>query len=244
MSANEYLKSPPNYKPKDPGLPPHVHAEQVADFVAAVDKREKLNYKIALVLTLSVLGISVCGNIMQAMSSRVETIFVPVDATSAALPTGIHSQTKGNFEPTEKMYVSFLGDLVRNIRSKTLDPVVDSNNIAKSKKVMNQMASSKLLGILEQERKLVEEKKTNAAKTIQVKIVSIVPVNKEHSYQIRWVEILYNEVGETIEQRNMTGIFITEIIPPEKSKAGLDDIMLNPVGLYVTDFSWDRDAGR
>lgn len=240
--AKEYLKSVPNYKELEEPRHPNCTPEQIFDFIISTDKREKLNYKIALIAMTGVLGLSVAGNILQAMTHKTETIFIPVEENSVKMPIGIKASTQATYQPTEKMYKHFLAEFVRKIRTRSLDAVVDSTNIANCKKFMNSVAANKLYNITQEEKKLESSQQSTVA-TIQVEIINIVPVNKDRSYQIRWKEVLYDQTGQQMKVRNMTGTFITELLSQAQSGANTDDILINPMGLYITDFSWDKDAG-
>jgi type IV secretion system protein VirB5 len=104
---------------------------------------------------------------------------------------------------------------------------------------LGRVASNKLDNIISAEKPASAT--GAAARTIQVNIVSIVPVSggvdKGRTYQARWIETLYNEIGETIMTRRLTGIFLTERVSP----TDVQTVIVNPLGLYITDFSWDRD---
>lgn len=233
----------PNYKDPEVPKPPNATPEQIFDFLMATDKREKFNYKIALIAMTGVLAISTVGNIMQAMNRHVETIFIPVEEGSTKMPIGMRAGSQSTYQPNEKMYKHFLADYIRNVRTKTLDPVVDNNNLIRAQKYMNTVARNKLSSIIQEEKKLESnETVSSVAATIQVEIISVVPV-KDHSYQIRWKENLYDVTGQKMKSRSMTGTFITELLTQEQSGASIEDLLVNPMGLYITDFSWDKDVG-
>jgi type IV secretion system protein VirB5 len=194
---------------------------------------------IAFLVTMLILGLSVAGNVMQGMSAKIEPIFVPMDATGSTMPTGVRVGTQNSYDPPEQLYIHFLSEFVRNIRAKTLDPVVDYNNLQKGRVYLGNVAANKLDSIINSEKQNTAG--ALSARTIQVNIVSIVPVSggadKSKTYQARWNEILYSEIGETVMTRRLTGIFLTERIPPTDAQTAV----VNPLGLYITDFSWDRD---
>jgi type IV secretion system protein VirB5 len=232
--------SVPRIYKESPPATPYDNTEQVADHLATIERREKIRYMIAFVVTMLILGVSVAGNVLQGMSAKIEPIFVPVDITGNTMPAGIRVGTQNTYDPPEQLYVHFLAEFIRNVRAKTLDPVVDYNSLQKSRSYLGTTALNKLDGIIGAERQSVAGGALSA-RTIQVNIVNIVPVasgaDKTRTYQARWNETLYSEIGEVVLARRLTGIFLTERIPPTDAQT----VIVNPLGLYVIDFSWDRD---
>jgi type IV secretion system protein VirB5 len=230
---------PRTYEDEKGAETPFDNTEQVADYLTTVERREKIRYMIAFIVTMLVLGISVAGNVLQGMSAKIEPIFVPVDITGNAMPTGVRVGTQNAYDPPEQLYIHFLAEFIRNVRAKTLDPVVDYSNLQKGRVYLGTVASNKLDSIIAAEKQAAVG--GVSARTIQANIVSIVPVSggvdKSKTYQARWNEILYSEIGETVMTRRLTGIFLTERIPPADAQTAV----VNPLGLYITDFSWDRD---
>jgi type IV secretion system protein TrbF len=55
---------------------------------------------------------------------------------------------------------------------------------------------------------------------------------------VRWEETTYNKDGVTTGIKNMTGIFTIEISPPDDEYK----LKVNPLGLYIKQFSWSRDV--
>lgn len=71
--------------------------------------------------------------------------------------------------------------------------------------------------------------------TIQIKISSILDKGT-NVYQVNWQEIEMDAGG----RQNivyMTGIFTLATIPVEDEELK----RINPLGIFITDFSWDRD---
>jgi type IV secretion system protein VirB5 len=225
----------------EPAETPFDNAEQIADYLTTIERREKIRYMIAFIVTMLILGVSVAGNVWQGISAKVEPIFVPVDVTGNTMPVGVRVGTQNTYDPPEQLYIHFLSEFIRNVRSKTLDPVVDYTNFQKSRGYVGMVALNKLESIINAEKQNQSDAGALSVRTIQVNIVSVMPVaggsDKSKVYQARWNEILYNEIGEIIVTRRLTGTFLTERIVP----ADVQTVIVNPLGLYVTDFSWDRD---
>ena len=59
----------------------------------------------------------------------------------------------------------------------------------------------------------------------------------ENTYQIRWTEDVFSKEGAKKETYRMTGLISVDFSAPKTEK----EIMSNPLGLYVKDFSWSKE---
>lgn len=74
--------------------------------------------------------------------------------------------------------------------------------------------------------------------TVSVNILSIVPQTPE-TWQIDWVETVLDRSGKVIERFTMRAIVIIYIVPPEQT-LNVEQIRMNPTGLYISDFNWGK----
>ena len=64
----------------------------------------------------------------------------------------------------------------------------------------------------------------------------VVAISK-NSYQVRWNESIFNSQGAPVDDYKMTGIFTITYIEPKTEK----EILENPLGIYIKDFSWSKE---
>jgi type IV secretion system protein VirB5 len=65
--------------------------------------------------------------------------------------------------------------------------------------------------------------------------VSSIVERSDRSWEVRWVERETNATGAGDGQA-YSGVFTVTTRPPRTS----DEIATNPLGLFITDFSWSR----
>ena len=68
-----------------------------------------------------------------------------------------------------------------------------------------------------------------------VHIRSII-ARSDHAWEVSWIERSTNETG-TPEPQLYTGVFTITTRAPRNA----DEIASNPLGLFITDFSWSRE---
>ena len=134
--------------------------------------------------------------------------------------------------PTEIKY--FLTQLIHNVRSVPLDPVVMRRNWESAYAYLTLDAST-LMG--EWARKPESHVAQIGKKTVTVQPVAITQVANSESYQARWEETVYDYSGRLVDQYTMTGVFTVARKDPTEEKS----LLMNPLGLFVTNFQWTRE---
>jgi len=69
--------------------------------------------------------------------------------------------------------------------------------------------------------------------TVTVEISSVLPISKK-TWQIEWHELVRDRRGVPKENVRMKALVTIAIIPPDTQ----ENIMKNPIGLYIKDISW------
>jgi hypothetical protein len=71
------------------------------------------------------------------------------------------------------------------------------------------------------------------ARTVEIKNIL---QKSDGTYQVRWTETTYsNGIRRTKEE--FTGLFQVKLIPPRDEA----DTFKNPIGVYITNFTWSRE---
>ena len=71
-----------------------------------------------------------------------------------------------------------------------------------------------------------------------INITSILKI-RDKTFQVRWIEKNYTENGNIYSENSMTGIFTVNFINPKEMNE--DILLLNPMGIIITDFSISRE---
>ena len=187
--------------------------------------------------TIFLLGI-VCvvlagGLVAQSLKSSVTPYIVEVDTQNGRVRNAGVLREEG-YTPQEAEIRYFLSQFLLHIREMPLDPVVYRSNLTNAYAYLTKDAAAKMSAELKNE-KLAEKFGT---KTVQVQIVSCLPMEGSSSWQIRWneEEFIIGSGSKTVTP--MSGIFMVTNIPPKEEQI-LD---VNPLGIYVSDFNWTKDA--
>ena len=103
---------------------------------------------------------------------------------------------------------------------------------------MTKDAANKMNSILSADENLTQN---IGKKTVLTKINTILPISgSENSWQIRWTEETYTLGSNKKNVANMSAI-VTIAIKAPKDEATLT---INPLGIYIKDFSWDKEASK
>lgn len=138
-----------------------------------------------------------------------------------------------NYHPGEKEIKYFLGQFINKTRSLSIDPVVAKQNWLDAYKFLNQQGTNKMNQYVKE-----NDPFTNIGKkTTQVQVVVIVPLTKD-TYQAQWQEEVFSNMGNLENRYRMTGVFTIMFSEPKTE----EEILKNPLGIYIKDFSWVRDV--
>ncbi|HVT87710.1 MAG TPA: conjugal transfer protein TrbF [Tepidisphaeraceae bacterium] len=169
------------------------------------------------------------GLIHLADKKQVATYVVEVDSLGRP---GRITLASDAYQPTAAQTGYFVGELVRLVRERPLDPVVMRKQWTKAYgfladdaiPAMNQYAASDTG---------MDALGNRLARTVEVG--SVLQRSKD-SYQVRWIETTYaNGMRKSTDQ--YTGLFNVVLSPPKTE----EEAFRNPIGLYVTNFTWSRE---
>jgi type IV secretion system protein TrbF len=184
---------------------------------------------IGLILVVIVLSI---GFTVQSLKSTVEPWVVVVDKSTGKVDN-VGMLKNNNYTPQEPEIKYFLSQFLLDMREIPLDPVVYNKKQSNGFAFLTKTSAEKMKAEMQNEKSVEKFGK----KTIQINITSVLPMDGGQSYQLRWNEEEFTiGTGEKIVTP-MTGIFTITHIAPKDEK-----ISVNPLGLYISDFSWSKDA--
>ena len=137
----------------------------------------------------------------------------------------------GDWSPTETQQAYFIGRFVRLVRSLPTDGVVLRENWLDAYKFLTPQAAARLSEITREDDPFL--RLGQVARTVHVRSIVMRSAN---TWQVSWSEQSAGSVGEP-PRSLYTGLFTIEMTPPRTA----DQVASNPLGIFITDFSWSRD---
>ena len=190
--------------------------------------------KLCFVLAFVILGLTV-GIVYIACQSEIVPYVVEVDkSTGKVISAGNIKDVE--YTPQQIEITYFLTEFIKNTRGMPLDKVVYTENWTRASYFMTKDCQTKMEHIIRQEGLI----KDFGKKTVQINIISVLPVGDSHSYEVRWTEdefVLGSGGHQTVA---MSGNFTIELIPVKENDRQL--LKFNPLGMFISDFYWDKDA--
>ena len=191
------------------------------------------NLRLTIILLCVVCVVLAGGLVAQSLKASVVPYIVEVDTQNGHVRNAGVLREEG-YTPQEAETRYFLNQFLLHIREIPLDPVVYRTNLTNAYAFLTRDAAAKMSAELKNE-KLSEKFGT---KTVQVQIISCLPMEGSSSWQIRWNEEEFTIGSGQKVVTPMSGIFMVTNITPKEEQV-LD---VNPLGIYVSDFNWTRDA--
>ena len=224
------FRSPPkSYAPERPDTP-YARAQDAWDrrMGGAV---HAANYWRLTAFGAAGLAFLSCGGLIAlALQSRTFVHVVEVAPEGSVLsvrPAG------GDYNPTDAQVSYFLGQFVKNIRTVPTDAIVLRQNWLQAYNYLGPKAAQTL-----NENARADDPFAPGRTSRTVDVRSIVQ-RSEKSWQVSWVELLANPGSGASARVAYTGLFSIEVHPPRDS----DALVKNPLGIFITEFSFAPDSG-
>lgn len=166
-----------------------------------------------------------------AANKQVEAFVVPVDNIGRV---GQVRLLGDKYEPSKAEVGYFLGEFIKKIRSKSIDPVVMRKNWTEAYNYISIEAAAKLNEYALEEKPL--ENIGDDARSVEIE--SIVQRSPD-TYQIAWQEKKFTK-GQARGVSNFTGIFTVSVDMPSTA----EDVFKNPLGIKIKSMTWDQEFKR
>ena len=184
---------------------------------------------IALVSLLGMLGLGIALTYV-SVRKDIRTYVVEIDALGE--PERI-TLTGEAYEPTAAQTGYFIGQLVRLVRARPLDPVVIRDNWKRAYGFLAGDAVHTLNAYAADDPPLRTVDGRRLTRTVAI---TNVLQKSDDTYQVRWQETEYLG-GVPQRPQQHTGLFQIELKPPRTEA----DVFRNPLGIYVLSLSWSRE---
>lgn len=187
------------------------------------------NWRFVALLALLMLGCTLFGLFHVIRTIPVKTYVVEIDPYT--MPGRVRLASD-RYDPTDAQVGYFVGQLVRLVRQRPMDPVVLRNNWTQAYRFLAAEAVSGMNQYASENSGLVDPN-DKTARAVQI---SNILQKSKNTYQVRWIERTF--VGGVERTRDQyTGLFHVSFRPPKTEI----DVFHNPLGVYITSFSWSKE---
>jgi type IV secretion system protein VirB5 len=224
----------PFFRPKRalasaPDATPYQRAGQVWDERMGLSLAHARNWRRLAFANLALAAFLGAGWWAQAARTTVKPFVVEVsDWGETQKITAIG----GRYEPTEAQVGHMLAGWIRDVRSKSIDPVVIRQNWLRAYDLVTPKAASFLNDWAQAHDPFAEA----GREAISVEVLNVVR-RTERTYDLQWRETRFVN-GQQAGQARWRALITTTLQPP-KTEA---ELMKNPLGLKIEDVSWTPDA--
>jgi len=224
---------PLNFAVSKPPVTPFLKASQEWDERLGTLVVQAKNWRYAF-FSLVPISLSLLSGLLYVSSQKsVVPVYVGLDKERGEARY-LGRADEGSFTPGENETKFFLSEFIRLVRSIPSDEIVLKQNWLRAYKFL-QLSSSQLLN--DYANKSESPLKKLGEKYVTVQPLSVVKIPDSSSYQVRWKETVFKAGGLKDDEYFMLGTFHVELNPPNSEEILRD----NPLGLYITNFQWNRE---
>lgn len=232
--SKELLAAPPHYQPEQHPVTPYMKAQQAWDERIGSVAVQAKNWRLAFFASAMLGFILAGGMIYQSLKHQVVPVIITLEKDKGE-PRVIGKAGAVEYQPQLAEIKFFIGRFISAVRVVPTDPIVIRRNWDEAYAFLRQGAATMLNDMTAKDQD--SPLKRIGQEIVSVQLFSIVQVAGSESYQARWKETVYSKEGGVKETYNMTGTFTIETEPPRDER----NMMVNPLGLYITSFQWSRD---
>lgn len=199
--------------------------DRYANLAIRIKNLQRVITSLLLIITLL---ITILGTITFKNNTKVYVI--EKDANNYTFFGSVNDLTKITYNPDDNSLIYFVNSFVNKARFLPTDLVIYKKNQKELGYFLNSKAIAKLDHILNQEYQYPELIKKEYV--VDIEILSTLRYSPT-SFQVRWIEKIFDKHGKLFIERPMVGLFKYEIKSPNTKEA----IIANPIGLLITDLS-------
>jgi len=216
---------------KSDNLSPYARAAAAWDERTGSARVQARNWRYIAFASMALALISTTGAMILGVKKQVETYVVEVD--KAGMPGRITLASQP-YQPDAAQVGYFVGEVVRLVRERPLDPVVMRQQWTKAYQFLAGPAVNAMNEYAASDSGLKSLPGEGAvARTVEI---SSILQRSSDTYQVRWLETTYSS-GIRRLREEYTGLFQVKIMPPRDEA----DSFKNPIGVYIVNFTWGRE---
>jgi type IV secretion system protein TrbF len=232
--SNEFLSDPPSYKTPNHPETPYLNAKAEWDSRIGSVVVQAKNWRLACFGALGAALFATAPIAILASKNQVVPVIVGIDKERGETVV-IGKAAEQIYQPGLQEVKYFISHFVTLVRSVPQDPVLIKQNWLKAYAFLRREAANLLNDMTNKDPN--SPLKKIGEQSVIVQPLSVVQVAGGNSFQVRWEETLYSSHGNPIVHYTMTGIFTIELEAPRDEKT----LNQNPLGLYITDFQWNKE---
>ncbi|NQY75139.1 MAG: conjugal transfer protein [Candidatus Margulisbacteria bacterium] len=199
------------------------------EVVGDMAKREHF-WRLTALMALSILFISIMGNIFQGTQAKLKPYIVEVDKLGNAVAT----QYAEHISTTDDRIIkALLARFIVNIRSVMVDATAQKRSILSAYGFLS--SRDPAIQMVNEYFKKKSPFQRAKEEIVAVEISSVLPISKK-TWQIEWVEIIRSRGGIEIQKKRMKAAASIKIFPPEDERM----VLKNPIGLYIENLNWSQ----
>lgn len=215
--------------PSAPASTPYQRAGQVWDERMGLSLAHARNWRRMAVANLALAAFLGAGWWVQAERAVVKPFVVEVDAWGQ---TQRITAIDGRYEPSGAQVGHTLAAWVRDVRSKSVDPIVIRQNWIRAYDFVTPRAAAFLNTWAQTHDPFAEV----GREAVEVEILNVVP-RTERTYDLQWRETRFVN-GQAAGSERWRALITIDLQPP-KTEA---ELMKNPLGIRIETVSWTPDA--
>lgn len=232
MATNNFLEPPINHKSDDYPRTKYQEAEKEWDMRIGDARKAAHSWKMAFFISMLICAIMSGGLTYMSSKSMVKAIVVMIDPDGIVL--NIRPLIEMDYTPQEQQVRHFISEFVKNTRAIPFDSKRFKDNWKSAYNFMSNSAANKMSARIREDNPVNRVGK----ETVEINIKSVNPApSSPNTYQVIWAEEVFSIDGASKEKYAMTGLFTVDFITPKTEK----ELLSNPLGMYIRDFSWSRD---
>lgn len=212
-----------------PVATPYQRAGQVWDERMGLSLAHARNWRRMAFANLAIAAFLGAGWWMQAQQAVVRPFVVEVSQWGQ---TQRITALDGRYEPTEAQVGHALGAWIRNVRAKSIDPVIIRQNWLSAYDFATPKAASFLNAWAQAHDPFAEI----GREAVNVEILNVVR-RSARTYDLQWRETRFVN-GQKAGQERWRALITFKLEPPRTEA----ELLKNPLGLRIEDVSWTPDA--
>lgn len=219
------------------GPSPYLDARKTLASLAGVNVSSRYMWQMVAIVALLVAIAAVAGNVYQSMRSTMVPYVIQVDKLGATAAVGAATYA-GDSDPM--VIQAFLAAWVANARMVTPDTSLQRQAIYKVYALLgpNDTATKKMNAFYGRDGE--GDPFSRAGKeAVEVQIETALPLTKE-SWQVDWVETTRDRQGARRTSTSRMRATLQVYQMPRDRRTTEEQMRLNPLGIYIKDFTWAK----
>lgn len=230
-AANLFKRVPTAFGQSSPPETPFQRAQQEWDDRIGSARVQAASWRYAAFASMAVALVAVGGAVKLANDHHIATYVVPVNEYGRPGRIQLAGQA---YQPTPAETGYFLADWVRYVRARSLDPVVNVDNLRRAYNFVADSAGGEMADL---GKAAMTAMKTDSGTAIAVDVKTVIQ-RSPTSYEIHWAETAFKDgIAKTT---HWTALFTTKVIPPHDEA----QLRANPLGVFISDFRISQELGQ